>query len=196
MAERQACSTRPRRAFEPAAAILGAGMADAPILYDLVLLLSNDAPEEQRERILSSVETTITGAGGSIERNDDWGKRPMAYEIRHVAEADYHLLQFHAPPSLIEELTHTLHITDGVLRVRIIKVRPGTPPVKPGAPPVVSAVSSGGFSPEGSRGSGRASTQTLDEDEGAPGAGTADEPSEAVAGVGSPGEAGDYSAPE
>jgi small subunit ribosomal protein S6 len=127
-------------------------MADEPTLYDLVLLLSSDAPEERRTQILSAVESAITGAGGSVERNDDWGRRPMAYEIRHQPEAEYHLLQFHAPPSLIEELSHTLHITDGVLRFRIIKVRRGTPPVKPGAPPVVSAVSAGsGFSAEGAR---------------------------------------------
>ena len=117
-------------------------MAEHTITYDLLLLLSTDAPDEQRARILSSVESAITTVGGSVEHNDDWGRRPMAYEIRHRPEAEYHLLQFQAPGSLIEELSHTLHITDGVLRFRIIKVTPGTPPVKPGAPPVVSAVAS------------------------------------------------------
>ena len=56
-------------------------MAHEPTLYDLTLLLTEDAPEEQRTRILSAVESSITGAGGSVERNDDWGRRPMAYEI-------------------------------------------------------------------------------------------------------------------
>ena len=121
-------------------------MADQPTLYDLVLLLTADSPEEQRTRILSAVESAITSAGGSIERNDDWGRRPMAYEIRHTPEAEYHLLQFHAPPSLIEELSHTLHITDGVLRFRVIKVRPGTPEAKSSPPPVVAAVASSGGS--------------------------------------------------
>ena len=115
-------------------------MADQSPLYDLVLLLAPDAPEAQRTRILSAVEAAITGAGGSIERNDDWGRRPMAYEIRHKPEAEYHLLQFRAPGSLIEELSHTLHITDGVVRFRIIKVRPGTPEAKDSPPPIVAAV--------------------------------------------------------
>jgi small subunit ribosomal protein S6 len=117
-------------------------MADHTPTYDLVLLLSSDAPEEQRSRILSSVESAITTAGGSVERNDDWGRRPMSYEIRHRPEAEYHLLQFQAPATLIEELSHTLRITDGVLRHRIIKVKRGTPPLKPGTPPVISAVAS------------------------------------------------------
>jgi small subunit ribosomal protein S6 len=121
-------------------------MADQTTTYDLTLLLSIDAPEERRTGILSAVESAITSGGGSVERNDDWGRRPMAYEIRHRPEAEYHLLQFQAPPSVIEELSHTLRITDGVLRFRIIKVRRGTPPLKAGAPPVVAAVASQGAS--------------------------------------------------
>jgi small subunit ribosomal protein S6 len=146
-------------------------MADPATTYDLVLLLTSDAPEEQRTRILSAVESAIAGGGGSVERNDDWGLRPMAYEIRHHPEAEYHLLQFQAPPSVIEELSHTLRITDGVLRFRIIKVRRGTPPLKAGAPPVVAAVASPGLSAsEGGRaGRGPAPSSEGPEQDGAAG---------------------------
>ena len=117
---------------------------DAPI-YDLVLLLSLNAEEGQRTKILTDVEAAIAAAGGSIERNDDWGRRPLAYEIRHQPDAEYHLLQFKAPPTLIDELSHTLRITDGVLRFRMIKLRPGTPPAPSSPPPVVvGSASSGG----------------------------------------------------
>ena len=54
--------------------------------------------------------------------------------MRKRADADYRLLQFHGPPELLEQLDHTLKITDGVIRFRIIKLRPGTPP-----PPDLSA---------------------------------------------------------
>lgn len=136
---------------------------EAPI-YDLTLMLSADAQEDQRKKILSDVESAISTAGGSIERNDDWGRRPLAYEIRHQPEAEYHLLQFRAPGALIEELSHTLHITDGVLRFRVIKVRPGTPPAPSSPPPVVVAASA----QHGSAPSGGASTATSSAATGAP----------------------------
>lgn len=131
---------------------------EAPI-YDLMLMLSTAAEDEQRAKILGDVESAITRAGGSVQRNDEWGQRPMAYEIRHQPEADYHLLQFKAPPTLIEELSHTLRITDGVLRLRVIKVRPGTPEAPSSPPPVVAAVASAGHGGGGSgeRGGGGAS---------------------------------------
>jgi small subunit ribosomal protein S6 len=113
-------------------------MATQPPLYDLVLLLAATAPEEQRTKVLSDVETMITGAGGSIERRDDWGQRPMAYRINHQPDADYHLLQFTSPPTLIETLSHDLRITDGVVRFRVIKNLPGTPPAPDTAPPLIA----------------------------------------------------------
>src|SRR5438270_5383817 len=115
-------------------------MAETAPIYDLTLMLATEAGDDQRAKIIADVEAAITKAGGSIERNDDWGRRPMAYQIRHQPEAEYHLLQFRAPGSLIEELSHTLRITDGVLRFRVIKVRPGTPAAKTSPPPVVAAV--------------------------------------------------------
>ncbi len=117
-------------------------MAENAPLYDLVLLLATQATEEQRAKILTDVESAISKAGGSIERNDDWGQRAMAYQIRHQPDAEYHLLQFTAPPTLIEELSHTLRITDGVLRFRVIKVLPGTPDAPSSPPPVVAAAAS------------------------------------------------------
>jgi small subunit ribosomal protein S6 len=118
-------------------------MATEAPLYDLVLMLSVDAEDSTRSKILSDVEAAITRAGGAVERNDDWGRRPLAYEIHHQPEAEYHLLQFRAPGSLIEDLSHTLRITDGVVRHRVIKVRPGTPEA-PSSIPVVAAVASAG----------------------------------------------------
>lgn len=105
-------------------------------LYDLMLLLSTSAEDEPRAKILADVESQISAAGGSIARRDDWGTRPLAYQINHQRESEYHLLQFTGPPALLEALSHDLRIADEVLRFRIIKVLPGTPPPPDSAPPV------------------------------------------------------------
>ena len=115
-------------------------MAKEPILYDLLVLLSKTAEDERRAEILTNVQNAIERGGGSVTRNDDWGTRPLPYRIRHEREAEYHLLQFNAPPALLEGLSHDLHITDGVLRFRIIKNLPGTPKAPDTPPPVVAQV--------------------------------------------------------
>lgn len=70
----------------------------------------------------------------------DWGRRPTTFRINHQTEAEYHLLQFAGPPSLLESLSHNLHIADGVLRFRIIKVLPGTPAAPDAPPPVLVGI--------------------------------------------------------
>ncbi len=107
-------------------------------IYDLVLLLSTSTTEDERAKILADVEGAISDAGGSVERNQDWGTRAMAFRINHQADAEYHLLQFSGAPSLLESLSHSLRIADSVLRFRIIKVIPGMPPPPDSAPPVIA----------------------------------------------------------
>jgi ribosomal protein S6 len=114
-------------------------MAQDTPTYDLMLLLSMSVEDERRAKILSDVEASISNGGGSIVHNGDWGTRPMAYRIQHQAEAEYHLLQFTGPTTLLETLRHSLGITDGVLRSRIIKVLPGTPPAPTPTPVAVHA---------------------------------------------------------
>ena len=67
----------------------------------------------------------------------------MPREVRVCpAEADYHLIQFRGQNELLEQLDHNLKITDGVLRHRIIKLRPGTPDppdLRPSAHPATEA---------------------------------------------------------
>lgn len=97
-----------------------------------MLLLAAELDDERRGEILEGVETTIGAGEGEIASRHDWGMRTLAYEIDHETDAQYHLLQFSGPPSLLETLDHNLKITDGVTRFRIIRVLPGTP-----APPEV-----------------------------------------------------------
>ena len=102
-------------------------MAAAKPTYDLMVLLDTGAPDEQRAKILADAERLITSNGGEITSKHDWGVRALAFEIRHKTDAEYHLLQFHGVRETLEALQRMLRITDGVVRFRIIKLKPGTP---------------------------------------------------------------------
>jgi small subunit ribosomal protein S6 len=103
-----------------------------------MVVLSMNAEDERRAKVLSDIESQITSGGGTVDRQDDWNRRAMAYEIKHQAEGEYHLFQFTGPTALLETLSHNLRIDDAVLRFRIIKVLPGTPPAPDSPPPVMA----------------------------------------------------------
>lgn len=96
-------------------------------IYDLTLLLDPNAPDDRHREILGNVNSAIEDKGTLVGQHD-WGMRRLAFEIDHRGDAAYHLFQFEGPSDLLDQLDNTLKITDGVLRHRIIKVKPGTPP--------------------------------------------------------------------
>jgi len=95
-------------------------------VYDLMLLIDPNAPEERRTAAVSEAESLL-GNGGEIVAQQDWGQRRMAYEIDHRPEAEYRLYQFSGGTDLLQQLNQRLRINDAVLRFRIIKSKPGAP---------------------------------------------------------------------
>jgi small subunit ribosomal protein S6 len=96
-------------------------------LYDLMLMLDPNASDERQAEIPGEVGSMIE-SGGTLVGSHDWGTRRLAYEIDHRREAGYHLFQFEGPSDLLERLNQSLRIMDGVLRFRIIRLKPGAPP--------------------------------------------------------------------
>lgn len=110
-------------------------MARKNFTYDLMLLLDTSVEPEQRQKVLADTQATIERLG-SVVGTHDYGARPTSYELNKKKDAEYHLIQFHATPELLAALDHTLRITDGVQRFRIIKLAPsiGSPPDLAAAP--------------------------------------------------------------
>lgn len=127
--------------------------------YELVLMLDPETPDERRDQIAADALKRIE-AGATLKHDRAWGMRKLAYEIRQRTEADYRFFRFESEGSaVLDDLDHSLKITDGVLRFRIFKVDPDSPVIEP--PPPVSLASGAP--------SGRASGQRRGgHDEGAP----------------------------
>jgi small subunit ribosomal protein S6 len=131
--------------------------------YDLVLLLDAEVEADARAKIVADASAAI-GAQGELLRHDVWGDRALNYPIAHKATAEYHLLQFHAStPELLRGLDRSLRIADEVVRFRIVKLKPGTPPAPemPGAVvPTAAVVEARAAEPEAEPAAAVAVTET------------------------------------
>ena len=104
--------------------------ADLAREYELVLMLDPEAPDGRRDEVAGETQQRIESSG-ALKHADTWGTRKLAFEIRQRTEADYRFYRFEGGNELLEQLDHTLKITDGVLRFRIFKVDAGTPMIAP-----------------------------------------------------------------
>jgi len=134
-------------------------MPDQSPIYELTLLLSTEAAEDVRAKILTEVEAAIERGGGSVVKKTAWGTRSLAYRIDREDDAEFHLFEITAPPALLTELSHNLRITDGVLRSRIIKAIPSPEGRAAEEPAGARASGRAAEEPAGARASGRAAEE-------------------------------------
>jgi small subunit ribosomal protein S6 len=62
----------------------------------------------------------VTGAGGAVHRNEDWGRRQLAHPINKIHKAHYVLLNVECGFDVIEEIKTAFRFNDAVLRHLII----------------------------------------------------------------------------
>lgn len=88
--------------------------------YELMLIIDPTLDDEAREAALEKTRGVIT-ADGTVDSEDAWGKRRLAFEIDSHTDGDYHVMQFHATPAVVAELDRVLRITDQIVRFMIVR---------------------------------------------------------------------------
>lgn len=90
--------------------------------YELVLVISPEVAEEEFEATIDNISRLITGKGGTVSDIERWGKRRLAYPIRHFVEGSYVLARFKLKPAFSKELGANLRISEEVLRHLLIRL--------------------------------------------------------------------------
>jgi small subunit ribosomal protein S6 len=107
--------------------------------YEVLYIVRADLDDDKVQDIVKRVNTLIEKAGGSIERTNVWGKRKLAYEVKHQKEGSYILQDFTIGQDRIPELEAALKITEEVLRHLVVR-KPEKPAPTPVAPPPAEVV--------------------------------------------------------
>ena len=89
--------------------------------YELMMVLSPNAPEEAVTGVLERVTRYINDKGGNVESQDLWGRRRLAYPINRHLEGQYYLTHMELPPDATAELEHQLQINEQVLRHLLVR---------------------------------------------------------------------------
>lgn len=88
--------------------------------YEAVVILTSKMSEEEAQDAVSKIKELIS-SNGEIVSVDEWGKRKLAYEIKHEQEGQYFLFTFKAEAKFISEFERVLKIDSQVLKEMVIK---------------------------------------------------------------------------
>jgi small subunit ribosomal protein S6 len=107
--------------------------------YEVLYIVRADLEDDKVQDVVKRVNTLIERSGGTIAQTSLWGKRKLAYEVKHQKEGSYVLQDFQIGGDRVPELEAALKITEEVLRHLIVR-KPDKPLPTPVVPPPAEVV--------------------------------------------------------
>jgi len=90
--------------------------------YELMFIVRPDMPEEEQDKLISTLETAVSNSGGVWKSVDKMGKRHLAYSVRKFRDGIYILLTVEGSGGLIHELERRLRVTEPVIKFMTVRV--------------------------------------------------------------------------
>ncbi len=89
--------------------------------YEVMFIVRPDLSEEDIDKLISTLESNVTTAGGTVKSAEKMGKRRLAYVVRKFHDGFYILLTLEGSGELVKEIERRLRVTEQV--IKFISVR-------------------------------------------------------------------------
>jgi len=83
--------------------------------YELMFIVRPDMVDEDLNKLISTLGSSVTAAGGTI-KSEVWGKRRLAYTVRRFNDGIFVLLIIEGAGSLVHEVERRLRVTEQVIK--------------------------------------------------------------------------------
>ncbi|MGF1509989.1 MAG: 30S ribosomal protein S6 [Myxococcota bacterium] len=84
--------------------------------YETVFMAGAELAEDGVQALFARVREAIEKGGGTVLREDSWGKRKLAYDVNKVGRAVYLVVHYAAPSATVFEVERSLRNSDVVTR--------------------------------------------------------------------------------
>jgi small subunit ribosomal protein S6 len=90
--------------------------------YEVMFIVRPDLPEEETDRVISTVESSASTAGITVKNVERMGKRRLAYKVRKFQDGLYVLLTVEGPGSALAELERRLRVLEPVIKYISVRI--------------------------------------------------------------------------
>lgn len=84
--------------------------------YELMYIVRPDVDDDALRAAVDSVRTLVEGQGGEVRKTTMWGKRRLAYEVSHLRDGHYVIVEMRLDGSRVAAVERALRIHDAVFR--------------------------------------------------------------------------------
>ncbi len=90
--------------------------------YELMFIVRPDMADEDLDRLISTLESQVSAAGGTVRSVDRMGKRRLAYIVRTFQDGVYILFTIEGSGAMVRELERRLRVTEPVIKFMTVRV--------------------------------------------------------------------------
>jgi len=87
-----------------------------------MFIVRPDVLDEDLDKLIAGLETTITAGGGAIRSVEKLGRRKLAYTVRKFNDGNYVLLTVDADGKLIAEVERRLRVIEQVIKYITVRM--------------------------------------------------------------------------
>ena len=87
--------------------------------YEVTLIVHPDQ-SSQVTTMIEKYKELITKGGGVVHRDEDWGRKHLAYPINKIYKAHYLMMNIECDKETLDKLNYNFRFNDAILRNLII----------------------------------------------------------------------------
>ena len=87
--------------------------------YEVTLIVHPDQ-SSQVTTMIEKYKELITSSGGIVHRDEDWGRKHLAYPINKIYKAHYLMMNIECDKETLDKLNYNFRFNDAILRNLII----------------------------------------------------------------------------
>lgn len=87
--------------------------------YEVTLIVHPDQ-SSQVTTMIEKYKELITSGGGIVHRDEDWGRKHLAYPINKIYKAHYLMMNIECDKDTLDKLNYNFRFNDAILRNLII----------------------------------------------------------------------------
>ena len=91
-------------------------------IYELMFIVRPDMAEEDLDKLISTLETQVSTAGGTLKSVERMGKRRLAYLVRGFQDGMYVLFTVEGSGELVRELERRLRVAEPVIKFITVRI--------------------------------------------------------------------------
>ncbi len=91
-------------------------------LYEVMFIVRPDVEDEEADKLIESLSTTVKNGGGVVKSAEKLGRRKLAYQVRKFNDGNYILLTIEADGAGVLELERRLRVTEQVIKFITVRM--------------------------------------------------------------------------